>query len=216
MPNAINEKPAPQNADTFEGSILKNVIREAWKEGLSSQKEKDPKGRMYELDEHALNMRRILSSYDYEIAGMPAVVANTSKMSREERRRYLSLLEAIAIGSVHLFSPDFANLIMLGVPRKVRDPHAASRYTSMLVKRLENRHNRYKNRIATEKASLQSASVKIAKHNSSILRFFRKRKITSLKRVIEIRSSRMRKLEARLDRYSYLLQKIKDKSQAAQ
>lgn len=213
-----NEKPfADSKHDTFEGNILKNVIREAWKEGFPS-KEKDGKERskeaVYELDEHAMNMRRILSSYEYEIASMPIVVANTARMSREERKQYLAHLEAIALGSTHLFGPEFASVMMLGMPKKARDHHSASRYTSLLLKKLEKRQNHYRVRISKEGESMQNASARLILHSSSIFRFFRKSKITSLKRIIEIRSSRIRKFETRADRYSYLLQKVREKSRA--
>ncbi len=200
--------------DTFESNILKNVIRESWKESVPA-KEKDrekAKETVFELDEHALNMRKILSSYDYEIASMPLIVANTSRMSKDERRQYLASMEAIAMGSSNLFGPEFANVIMVGMPKKAKDRNSASRYISLIMRILERRQGMYKRRIYREGAKLQGASAQIILHSSSIFRFFRKKRITSLKRVVEVRSSRIRRMEARADRYSYLLQKVREKS----
>ncbi len=214
MANALLDRersdPAQTRDDTFEGNIFKDVIRESWKERVAQKRTGSEL--MSELDEHAVSMRKLLNTYDYEIASMPVVVANSAHMNRAERREYLSNLEAIAIGYGNLLGPELTNIIMLGLPRKAKDNRAVSRYTSLLLKELEKRHGACSRRVSVEGRAAERATARLIAHGSSIFRFFRRRRIATLKRVVERRSSRIKKLETRAQRYAYLLERVKERS----
>ncbi len=215
MVNAVldREKAPVKEADEHHGTvdgILKDIIRQTWKEGVGVRK--DSKEAVTDLDEHVLNMRKLLNGYNYEARGMPLVAANSSRMSKEDRRQYLANIEAIAIGYGNLLGSDLTTLILLGLPQVAKDHGSASRYTSILMNDLENRQHAYRRRVIREGVEVEKAATKIVRHSSGILRFFRRGKITVLKKGLERRSSRIRKLEAKADRYYYLLQKVKERS----
>ncbi len=222
VPTSVrNRAPVPQvrtpqphaaaEASTFEDNILKSVIRASWKDSLATGSA--AKETAFSLDEHASRMRLLLNNaYDYEIASMPIIVANAANMNAEELRGYLAHLEAFALGYGSLLGQELTNLIMLGLPRKARDRRSAARYTSLLVKELEGKRAAYLVRAAREEEASNRATSTLIEQSSGILRFFRRSRITSLKRRVAKTTSRRRSLETKAQRYSYLLDRVKERS----
>ncbi|MCL5419343.1 MAG: hypothetical protein M1354_00490 [Candidatus Marsarchaeota archaeon] len=210
---AVADSERRQQSDTFETDVLKNVIRENWRDDVKTREA--VRELLFSLDEHATNMRKMFGAYDYEIFGMPVIVSNTVHMKPEEARQYLAHLEAIATGYRNLLGGDIANLIMIGLPRKAKDLRGASRYTTLLVKELERRHFAYRKRMTRESMALDGLARKLAESNSGILRFFRHGRIMRLKDRKSRRLSRMAKLETGMSRYLYLLDMVREKTAPA-
>ncbi len=216
MKNGVerDESQRAGQSNTFESDILKSVIREAWKEELG--KGKPSKELMHHLDEHASSMRKILNTFDYEIASMPLIVSNAMRMSHGELAGYLSHLEAIATGYSSVLGPEITNLIMLGVPRKAKDAKSAREYSASMISMIERRHGRYASRIARENKAIGRISEELSRNNSNvILRLFKKGRIVELKRDAKMRFSRLSRLESGAARYVQLLDAIKEKSEGA-
>ncbi len=193
--------------ETFEKSILRKVIRESWQSG-EVKNTTDPRISQM-LEEHASKMEKILGDLNYGALCMPNVIANSRKMSYGELVSYLSLLESLGMGYKQWFNSEFANIFLAGLTLKARDTHSASRHLDGFLSGIERRLCYYKGRSEKESKSLNTLMMELNSKNSGLLRFFRKREISLLKRMINMKSKRTESLSRKRARYANIVVKVK-------
>lgn len=193
--------------ETFEKGILRKVIRESWRSN-SVQANADPKVSQI-LDEHATRMESLFGSFDYGALCMPNIISNSKRMSYKELVAYLSLLESLGVGYKHWFNSEFANIFLAGLILKSRDTNSAKRYLDSFMSRLEQRLTYYNSKTDKENQSLDALILEFEKKNSGMFRYFRKGEISLLKRMINMKTGRLKMVSKRKERYSNISLKVK-------
>ncbi len=193
-------------ADTMETRILDKIVREGWESKLKA----DGGTHTAEaLESHASNMRHMLRSVDYEVLSMPHVIANAKNMTRSELKAYLCFVENLAHGYKVLFDNDLASIIIAGITLKAKDLHSIRRHFTTFIKRLEDRKSGYILKLNTESGSIDDLILELRYHESSFLKFLRKKNIIKVKRKIKAKNLKVKKLKTRAGRYDALVEELK-------
>ncbi len=205
------DKQKERQGETVETDILKRVIRENWKASVGGV-ERLNKGAVTAYDEHAQNMRKLLNTLDYEIISMPNIVSNTKRMQKDEIAAYLAAIEALAVGYYDLLDKELTSLVMIGLSYKAKDISTMLKYLASLTAEIEARVNAYKGRATRESRRLDLLYAELKQNESSIMRIFKRKRITSLRDRAGRRTSRFNKLNVKVQRYSDLLNDVKARS----
>lgn len=200
---SVKGKLDDRNAET-----LKTVIRQHWKEKLTEVEKSKGKHLSAEIDNHLANMTAIMDPIDYEAFCVPNIIQHSKHMQKEDFSAYLRLIEAMAVGYSEHLGKDLTNLILIGVTSKGRSVGSAERYLGLLLTDINSRMTYYQNHINKKSRGISIMSGRLRAHNTSVLRFFRKRKIRVLSRRIDYRTKELETLQGRLQKYNGIITKI--------
>lgn len=201
------DKQHEHSDDTFEKSILRKVVKESWRNGITDAAHKSVSDM---LEQHATRMEKLLGTFDYESLCMPSVTTNSKKMSRNELIAYLSFLEALAVGYKHRFNSDFASIFLAGLAMKARDFHSISRHFDFLMSGLEKRLQYYTSRSEIENKDLSEMLTELEKRESSFFKFFKQGEIFLLRKMIHGKTKQVRIFTKRSGAYSTIILKVKN------
>ncbi len=193
-------------ADTMETQILDKIVREGWESRLKAE---GGTHNAEALESHAANMRHMLRSVDYEVLSMPHVIANTRNMTRSELKAYLCFVENLAHGYKILFDNDLASIIIAGITLKAKDLHSIRRHFNNFIKRLEERKSGYLLKLNSESGSIDDLVLELRYHESSFLKFLRKKNILKVKRKIKAKNLKVKNLKTRAGKYDLLVEELK-------
>lgn len=198
----------PAQHGTIEAEVFKRVIKENWKSKVNAESSKQL---IAMLEEHAAKMQSLLGSYDYEIISLPYLIASCKKMAKSEATRYLRLLEATATGYKQRFSNELVVLLMLGISLKAKDVDSVKKYYDLFITEAEAELASCSTSMGTEHRKLESTAMRLRYEESSIInRLFRKKRLVSIRKKVEKRAVKVKKLQAKRSRYSGLISSVKE------
>lgn len=200
---SVKGKLDDRNAET-----LKIVIRQHWREKLTEVEKSKGKQVSAEIDAHLSNINAVIDPIDYEAFCVPNIIQHSKHMQKEDFSAYLRLIEAMAVGYSEHLGKDLTNLILIGVTSKGRSVGSAEKYLGLLLTDINKRMNYYQNNINKRSKGINIMYGRLRAHNSSVLRFFRKRKITMLSKRIDYRTKELDVLQGRLQKYNGIITKI--------
>lgn len=193
--------------ETFEKGILRKVVRESWR-GKIAESTTNPRAAQI-LDEHASKMEDLFGTLEYGALCMPNIIANSKKMSERELTAYLTILESLGAGYKSNFNSDFANIILAGLILKARDQYSVLKHLNVFTGGIEKKLSSYKSAMEMENKDLSTLMEELEAKDSGLFRFFRKGEIRLLKRLIAMKSKRLKVLQKRSGRYSGIMMKVK-------
>lgn len=194
--------------DEKHSETLKTIVRQHWKDKLTEVEKVKGKHLSAALDIHVANMNAILDPLDYEAFCIPNIIQHSKHMQKEDFSTYLKLIESIAIGYSNHLGKDLTGLILIGVTSKGRSVGSAERHLEMLISSLNGRVAHYQSRINTRSKRMAMMSARLRLHQSSILRFLKKRKINLLTKKITLTNREVQILNQKVEKYNVLLAKI--------
>lgn len=200
---SVKGKLDERNSDT-----LKTIVRQHWKDKLVEVEKTKGKHIAVALDAHVANMNSILDPIDYEAFCIPNIIQHSKHMQKEDFSTYLKLIESIAIGYSNHLGKDLTGLILIGVTAKGRSVGSAERHLGTLVNNLNGKVAYYQSHLRKRSRRIEIMSSKLKIHQSSILRFLRKRKINVLTRRITLTNKEVQILNEKVAKYNALLAKI--------
>lgn len=210
MSGAIIKEPDDAPNETFEKGIFRKIVRENWKNKIS-ESSSNPKA-THLLDEHAARMESIFGTLEYGVLCMPNIISNSKKMSEKELSVYLSSLEAIGIGYKYRFNSELTGILLAGLALKARDANSILNHLNGLTTSLEKKCQHYGRIADREIMSLESLTAELEKKDSGMFRFFRRGEVAIIKRLIEAKSGKIKRISRKREKYSGILIKVKGSS----
>lgn len=169
----------------LETDAVKRVVREGWESRL-----KEKGTNLAILNEHMEFMEKEFS-INYGAICMPSMATHSKHMSRGELEAYVKLIETLAIGYKSRFGADFSSLMIVGASVLSKDLKTARKQFDVFLAHLSKVSGKYSNLMDKESRNIEALRLELARKESGILRFFRKREIMLLR-------SRMRARERRI------------------
>ncbi len=193
-----------QRAGAAEFYELRKIVDEGWQsKGIGLDEHE-----IARLGEHAARVRGMLGSLEYEITCMPVLIKNAKHMSIEERAEYIGALESIMFGLREEFGDALLVPLIYGIISKSKNLESMKRY-------IEATGRIFLEKQARLERSLYSNQKKIARllavqhgYESSLLRFFMRKRIVYLKRKIDSRLKKSATIEAKISKYHSIATKI--------
>ena len=210
---------AKNGYDNRHSDTLKTVVRQYWKEKLDKLESSDKSKRGHvgvALERHLSNMTPFIDPIDYEAFCVPNIIQHSKHMQREDFLAYLGLIEAIGVGYSSHVGKELTNLLLIGITSKGRSVSSAERYLATLTKELNEKADYYKGMIDKKNRSICSMAKRLDSHQSSLFRFFRRRKISLLNRRIRFRNRELAEMKGMLDRYSGIISSVNSRHSGLQ
>ncbi len=203
--NTITDKVIAERSDSSlkeaaSEDLLKGIIRQNWHGQLDAAHKKSGKQLAEEIDAHLANMRPLINIIDYEVFCVPNIISHSKHMQKEELRRYLRLIESMAIGYTSTLGRDVASLAIIGLTSKAKDAGRIEKHYNDLSNDIESRLDRCSTMIDNRKRRVERLSAAVKIHQRSLLRFFRKGRIKRLKRMIEAGRRSVERLDLEFER----------------
>ncbi|MDE1860477.1 MAG: hypothetical protein KGH72_02050 [Candidatus Micrarchaeota archaeon] len=202
--SAVHEPPR-----RIEENVLKNVIRANWQTKLTGLEKLRSKQMAAELETHADNMRRILNSFDYEIFCIPTIIANSKHMARSEFTSYLNFVESIAFGYSKVMDKELVSMILIGMTQKAKSTDTLVKHFNRIVNDMDQKITYYNRLVDRDRRRLNFVTGRINARESSLFRIFFRSRIIKLKKSAYARALRIKKVEAKRNDYSYILERLK-------
>ncbi len=193
-----------QDRVSLEKAALKDIIRKRWESELVSGRHQGKEVKE-QLDSHVSNVKDILNNYDYEIFCMPNVINNTKAMSRSEMKAYLKHMEALAIGYSSVFGNDMAILLLIGLTCKSRSVDSIAKYYGNFSSDISKKVAYYDKMLQRNSDFMSRVNYEIKMSESGILRLFKRKKVTKLKRIAGSRTRRIKIIERQRSNYKSII-----------
>jgi hypothetical protein len=197
------------NAKVIEPNALKTIIRQQWEGKFEGIEKSRSKQIMIDLEEHVSNMQSILNTMDYEVFCVTNIITNSKHMTRDDLVKYLSVLEAIGTGYSHMLNKDLATLVMIGITARFRTLNGLTKHYHALMGRIEAKSCYYNDKMFIASKAVDSLSTELKTQESSLLRFFFRGRINSIRGKLNSKSSRVKKLESKVTKYRGLSEKVR-------
>ena len=205
----ISAEPGETAGITANSDMLKGIVRQHWHDKLDSMDKINGKALATEIDMHLANITAIIDPLDYEVFCVPNMIAHSKHMSRDEFSRYLRLMESMAYGYSSIFGSDIAGLALIGISSKAKNVSGVERYHRLLSAHVESKIKTYHGKIEKRKRHVDGLYLRMKMHERSILRFFRKGKISMLTKRIDYGIRRVESLNYKFDKFNGVYRNIK-------
>lgn len=194
---------------TLEANAVKKVVREGWESRL-----KEKGTGLNILSDHAAFMSRELNTIDYESLCMQNIAARAKHMSKGELLAYTRTIEALALGYKFKFGANFGGVLIAGITLISKDTNTLRKHFDYFILHLSDGAGKCEKLIGRESGRLVSLDAELAKKNSGIFRFLRKKDIARLRKSIRVRQVKIIKLKSKRGRYISLAEQVKAKANA--
>jgi len=186
-------------------NAIKNVVRSDWE--FCAKKSNASIVLLNRISEF---MRSEMNSMDYEALCMKNIAAHSQRMSKEDLRPYLCMLQALVKGYKQRYGQEVANLLMVGLTQAARDPQSAKKHFDSLLSDIGNKAEFYNAAAVMESTKVQNLSRELQIREASVIsRIFKKREIRSIRAKIEGRKNKIAKMERRKENYVNLASALK-------
>ena len=146
---------------------------------------------------------------DYKVFCVTNIISNSKHMSRDDLIKYLSVLEAIATGYGHMLNKELATLVMIGITARYRTLNGLTKHYHALMGRIDAKSCYYNDKMFIASKAVESLSNDLKTQESSMLRFFFRGRINTLRGRISARTVRVKKLETKVAKYRGLSEKVR-------
>ncbi len=192
--------------------MLKDVVRQHWHQKLDGTDKAKVKALANEIDIHLANITNVVDPLDYEIFCVPNMISHSKHMSRDEFDKYLRLMESMAYGYSSVFGSDVAGLALIGISSKAKNVSGVERYHKLLSAHVESKIKTYHSKIEKRKRHVDGLYFRVRTHERSILRFFRRGRISKLTRRIDYGIRRVESLNYKFDKFNGIYRNLKLRS----
>lgn len=189
--------------------MLKGIVRQHWHDKLDSMDKIKGKALATEIDMHLANITAMVDPLDYEVFCVPNMIAHSKHMSRDEFSRYLRLMESMAYGYSSIFGSDIAGLALIGISSKAKNVSGIERYHRLLSNHVESKIKTYHRKIEKRKRHVDGLYLRMRTHERSILKFFRKGRISMLTRRIDYGIKMVESLNYKFDKFNGVYRNMK-------
>ncbi|MDE1825613.1 MAG: hypothetical protein KGH61_03570 [Candidatus Micrarchaeota archaeon] len=193
-----------KNYSSLENFSLRSVVQDSWRSKL-----KEDRQMIGVMDEHAMNMQRLLGNVDYEMFCIQNLIANTKSMTKAELRGYIRILEGLAYFYNNKLGTELTSALLAGVTLKAKNLDSLSRYYKLMVGELDNKIKRSEERYKRTNRRLEMLSLDLKYNEASLItRIFQKGKISSIKSRIMVRKARLGRIDSRLNSHKRVLDTV--------
>ena len=187
----------------LEAMAFRNVVQDAWR-----KKVKNDKVLADALEEHALHMRRMLGNMEYETFCIVNLLTHAKNMDKDEIVNYMKMIEGLTEFYKDKLGIELTSAILTGITYKARDAVSLNKYYNMAMNELEGKRKYLEFKHMKETQNVDKLALELKFYQSSLLRFFRGKKMAVLRNRITKRNGRITKIERSIVKNSSRIESI--------